>query len=353
MVAGRGGQANPKFCPFAVEFVIDKPAEIRELKEGAGELQRRVPLRFEWLGLSEVAQLGVGSVHDFAGVVMEVFPGVDVTVRSGGTMRLLKVLLADESCLGVELALWGARASAAEERVAVGSVVLLKGVKVAEWRGKSLSALDSSLVVLEGDADSSHPRADELRRWFRGHGGLASCASLATRFDTGLVPAPIAGEPMSDAPGGSGAHDLEGGVRGDCCVPGVSPEPEYSEARSTAHSHTGDVPPCWECLPTPPSAAHSEGGSWAPRRSKRSVSPTQPYERGSSPQTGVEDGGAVLGARGPGCGEPSAPVVDTRGVSSVDALGVAATTPGPPTGLGLKGGRGGGGLCAFDFVIFP
>ena len=161
-------KANPQFCACETEIVFDRPAVIKEVgDEGAipGSCAAANVRR-----LAEVERMSVGDVGNFAGVVAEGEPAVDVALKSGGWTRCRKVMLLDDSGVLVELTVWG---DLALDGWTPGSVVLLKGVKASDWSGRSLSTMSTTTVVFARSGVALQGRAEALRLWCVIHGAEA------------------------------------------------------------------------------------------------------------------------------------------------------------------------------------
>lgn len=88
--------------------------------------------------------------------------------------------IADETMCQISCTLWGEKATNME--LNVGDVMALKGVKVSDYSGRSLSTLQSSAV----DRNPEIPESFQLRGWFEtNHAALGNLHSLTTERSGG------------------------------------------------------------------------------------------------------------------------------------------------------------------------
>ena len=79
--------------------------------------------------------------------------------------------------LQITLTLWG---KAAEEFCGgLLPIIAAKGVKVSDFRGKSLSCLSSALFQVNPNFEEAH----DLRRWYDSEGSSLSAQSLTSSYD--------------------------------------------------------------------------------------------------------------------------------------------------------------------------
>lgn len=97
--------------------------------------------------------------------------GAVSTIVSKSTQRPIikrELTLVDESKFSVRATLWGSMAESFSTN-AGNPLVAIKGVKVGDYGGRSLSVLNSSVLNLEPDT----PEAHRLRGWYNAYGGEA------------------------------------------------------------------------------------------------------------------------------------------------------------------------------------
>ena len=124
----------------------------------------------------QIGQLNAGlkdSTVDIIGVVKTA--GDCATIVSSRTQKELKkrdIVLVDKSLTEVGLTLWGATA---ENFQAVdNTVVAIKGAKVSDYNGVSLSSLSSSVIQVNPDL----PQCHELKGWYESEGSSLATSSL-------------------------------------------------------------------------------------------------------------------------------------------------------------------------------
>ena len=103
------------------------------------------------------------------------------------------ITLLDDTKKTVSLTLWGELATEQGERLAneIGAVVALRGLRVTDYNGVSLSTVQRSELIVEPSGDDIAAKADALRAWYAAEGSTAETTA--------------AGAGLATARGGAGA----------------------------------------------------------------------------------------------------------------------------------------------------
>lgn len=136
--------------------------------------QSKIPtLSFNFCQINSLTPALKDSTVDIIGIVKSC--GDVATITSSRTQKELKkrdIVLVDKSLTEVNLTLWG---TTAENFEGSGFPVLaIKGAKVSDYNGVSLSSLSSSVVQMNPDL----PQAHGLRGWYESEGSSMSTSSL-------------------------------------------------------------------------------------------------------------------------------------------------------------------------------
>mmetsp|Transcript_45999 Transcript_45999/g.80835 ORF Transcript_45999/g.80835 Transcript_45999/m.80835 type:complete len:792 (-) Transcript_45999:116-2491(-) len=173
---GRVKQADKRWCQCEHEITFDENTVITPVEATAD----RPKMVFDFKKLDCLESVQVGTSVDVAAVVIEVDPPSEVNLKAGGTKLRMNVTLMDDSATTCRLTLWGEQTEKAWRE---GEVVLLKGLKVGDFGGRSLSAGFGTVFAVGRDAMAEgHPRAQELASWFaeQGSGARGTAKSISS-----------------------------------------------------------------------------------------------------------------------------------------------------------------------------
>lgn len=145
----------------------------------AGEGDNLPQVQFHFIPIEEIANRAPNSVADVIGVVKstsEMQTIVSKTSQKEFTKR--ELLLVDEKA-SITVTLWGQQGE--EFDGSTNPVIALKGVKVGDYNGRTLSCLNSTLLCQE---PAETPRTLELRVWFEREGRSIDLPDLSKGGET-------------------------------------------------------------------------------------------------------------------------------------------------------------------------
>lgn len=131
-------------------------------------------MQFNFVSLDQLESLNKDAIVDVIGVCKDTHDLSHVVMRSTGkelTKRDIQIV--DTTAREVQLTLWGTQAEVFD-----GSqqpVVAVKGAKLSEFNGRSLSVLGSSCVQINPDIQEAHM----LKGWFENGGNVADTVNLS------------------------------------------------------------------------------------------------------------------------------------------------------------------------------
>lgn len=166
------------------ELAFSRETEIEECEDDS------VPkVNFNFVSLADLANIEKDAIIDVLGVIKEVgeLDGI-VSKNTGKPYQKRDISIVDSSNSWVRCTIWGASAKTWDHPP--DTIVALKGIKVGDYGGKSLSMLNSSSMLANPDIEEAHA----LRGWYdaegrrelgtyQSHQGLATMGTN-TRGDT-------------------------------------------------------------------------------------------------------------------------------------------------------------------------
>ena len=157
-----GGQikfANKKFNPLKhdYEITLDNSSVI-ELCEGADISVPAIEYQFEQI--ANLVNFEKNSSVDIIGVILNVSEAANIPSKNGKELVKRELTLADDSGSAIRLTLWGQLAI--EFDLPVGSIFAVRGAKVSDFGGRSISVHFSSTTEKNPDL----PEAHRLRGWY-------------------------------------------------------------------------------------------------------------------------------------------------------------------------------------------
>jgi len=158
--------ANKKYTtiPHAYEITLNQNTTITPVEEAGAE--PIVPhVQYTITPLEVVATMEKDSVCTVMGVMTEVGPLQDITVRKTGKVQPKRSFsIVDTSGRKIEVTAWGENAkNPAFEGMEEGVIVLVKDCSVTDFGGKSLSTRASSEIIFSPDSPDAHA----LSEWYK------------------------------------------------------------------------------------------------------------------------------------------------------------------------------------------
>lgn len=151
--------ANKRFSTLPNEYEIrfDRDTQIEKCDDEATAVPQ---MRYSFVGLNDLDSVESGANIDAIGVIKSVDDSQEITSKAGKTFEKRELHVVDNSKFGVNVTLWGNTAK--EFNQEPGTVVALKGARVNDFNGKSLSVGFSTNMSFDPDIPESH----NLKGWF-------------------------------------------------------------------------------------------------------------------------------------------------------------------------------------------
>ncbi|PSK41559.1 hypothetical protein C7M61_001244 [Candidozyma pseudohaemuli] len=166
-------QAKPKFSHLShpYELSLDKDTEITECFDTSD-----VPkINFNFTKLNDIQNSEKDAILDVVGVIKNVNDVFQITAKSTGKpFNRRNITLVDDSNFAIDVGLWNA--TAVDFSIPAGSVVAIKGVKVQDFGGRSLSLTQAGSIM--GNPDI--PEAYQLKGWYDNKGVNENFQSMKT-----------------------------------------------------------------------------------------------------------------------------------------------------------------------------
>ncbi|XP_068750637.1 replication protein A 70 kDa DNA-binding subunit-like [Montipora capricornis] len=173
-------------------------------------------IQYNFVSIGDLANFNGNDMVDILGVVINIDDVTQITTKA--TNRQISkrdVTLLDRSEKSVRVTLWGDYAEKFEEHIGNNPVLALKGVKVSEYGGRSLSVVNSTNIMVDPmDLKEAH----SLRGWYMNVGKDTAVESMS-----GL---------RSDGSVGSGNYKTLLQVKSEQL--GMGDKPDYFTAKATA-----------------------------------------------------------------------------------------------------------------------
>jgi len=133
-------------------------------------------LQFDFKQIKDVEQVNKDALVDIVGVVKTAGDISQITTKANNRQVSKRDLsIVDQSGAAINATLWGGEAEKFEEYATRNPVVAIKGAKVSDFGGRSLSILNSSIFHVNPDI----PEAHQLRGWFDSGGMNEQATSLS------------------------------------------------------------------------------------------------------------------------------------------------------------------------------
>lgn len=154
------------------ELQLDRDTTIEECLDTAD-----VPtLKLDFTKLNNIQNLEADSIINVIGVVKEVGPAFQITSKAGRSYDRRDITIVDDSQFAVPLGLWNKAAT--DFNISEGSVVAVKGAKVSDFNGKTLSMTPGGSMMPNPDITE----AWAIKGWYDEQGKSGNFQSLKTEF---------------------------------------------------------------------------------------------------------------------------------------------------------------------------
>merc|ERR1719215_732842 len=131
-------------------------------------------MSYTFVTLDALPSTDPNSIIDVVGVVKDVGTLTNLTSRAGKELTKRDLTLVDESLTSVTCTLWAERAAGVDDSM-LDTVVAIKGVRVGDYGGRSLSTLNSSHIEMNPDV----PEAHKMTAWWSSAGRDAAVTSIS------------------------------------------------------------------------------------------------------------------------------------------------------------------------------
>lgn len=174
MSGGKLKLANKKFTSIRNDYEIT--FDERSVIQPAEDDTRIKKMMFNFTKFSELESLPPNTTVDALGVIKEATPAVRIATRRGDEVSKRDLTLVDETARTITLTLWAERAEQDDSKF-MDAIIAVKGCKLSEFGGRSLSCNAGTSVELNPDV----PEAHSLRAWWDAEGSSAAVQSLTER----------------------------------------------------------------------------------------------------------------------------------------------------------------------------
>lgn len=168
--------AKPQFTNLShpYELAMDKDTIIEECSD-----ETNVPrTHFDFIKLHTIENQEANSTVDVLGIIQTVNPHFELTSKTGKKFDRRDITIVDDSNYSVSVGLWNQLAL--DFNLPEGSVVAIKGVRVSDFGGKSLTMGFNSTLIPNPEI----PEAYELKGWYDSKGRNSNFTSLKQDIGT-------------------------------------------------------------------------------------------------------------------------------------------------------------------------
>ncbi|CAL9729345.1 replication factor A protein 1 [Monosporozyma unispora] len=168
--------AKPQFTNLShpYELAMDKDTIIEECSD-----ESNVPkTHFDFVKLNTIENQEANSTVDVIGIIQTVNPHFELTSKAGKKFDRRDITIVDDSNYSITVGLWNQLAL--DFNLPEGSVVAIKGVRVSDFGGKSLTMGFSSTLVPNPEI----PEAYDLKGWYDTKGHDSKFTSLQQDIGT-------------------------------------------------------------------------------------------------------------------------------------------------------------------------
>lgn len=157
-------QAKPQFSRLShpYELNLDRDTIVEECFDSAADVPQ---LHFNFTKLNQIQKLEPNSFIDVIGVIREVKPAFQITAKSTGKpFDRRDISIVDDTNFAISVGLWNS--TAIDFNMNEGSVIALKGCKVQDFGGRSLTLTQTGSILANPDTPESY----QLKGWYDNHG---------------------------------------------------------------------------------------------------------------------------------------------------------------------------------------
>ncbi|XP_046840478.1 replication protein A 70 kDa DNA-binding subunit-like [Xenia sp. Carnegie-2017] len=119
-------------------------------------------LQFNFLNIANIEKIEPDQLVDVIGVCSDITDVVEITTRAGKQVAKRNLQIMDKTA-SITCTLWGHEAQSLEQYVGSNPIIAIKGAKVSDFSGKSISVLSSSAIHIDPD---NVQESFELRQWY-------------------------------------------------------------------------------------------------------------------------------------------------------------------------------------------
>lgn len=162
--------AKPQFTNLShpYELAMDRDTIIEECSD-----ESNVPkTHFDFIKLNTIENHEANSTVDVLGIIQTVNPHFELTSKTGKKFDRRDITIVDDSNYSITVGLWNQLAL--DFNLPEGSVVAIKGVRISDFGGKSLTMGFNSTLI----ANPEIPEAYELKGWYDSKGRNSKFTSL-------------------------------------------------------------------------------------------------------------------------------------------------------------------------------
>lgn len=169
--------ANKQYSSLKNDYEITFTGETTVVP--CSETVSAIPMQsFNFKSISEIQNIEPGQLIDVIGVCKGVGDMQTFTSKSNGKeLKKREVQLLDKSNMEVNLSLWDTMAETFDGSDA--PILAIKGCRVSDFGGRSLSLLNSSTVIKNPDIHEAHV----LRGWYEREGATLVASSVTSKGD--------------------------------------------------------------------------------------------------------------------------------------------------------------------------
>lgn len=127
--------------------------------------------------LKDIQEMPVPSVIDLIGIVKQFGPCTKIISRKNNDeVSRRTISIVDQTCLQINVTLWGELAEVNDEKLSGNPVIVLKSIQIRDYQGKQGSTL-SGRSIMEFSLDDG--RIEEMKNWFDNTGSSLKFESIS------------------------------------------------------------------------------------------------------------------------------------------------------------------------------